>query len=156
MSTREKPELRSELLKLGVSQLSAASRTYPGGYADMAANKPDAQQFWVGDERSLAQVIQDLVNDGFIPSFCTGCYRHGRTGDHFMGLAKTSFIKEFCTPNAITSFAEYLYDHAPADLRESGMALIETQLDKIDKNGQRERVQKHLKEIADGKRDVHC
>ena len=156
ITTREKPGLKGELLRLGISQLSAASRTYPGGYAENAANRPAAQQFWVGDERSLAQVIQDLVADGFIPSFCTGCYRLGRTGDHFMGLAKTAFIKEFCLPNAITSFAEYLADYAPGELRRSGGAAIAAQVAAIDNLEQRNVLHGRLRQIADGQRDMFC
>ena len=125
ISTRERADLRKELLELGVSQLSAASRVYPGAYKDYAINKHDTQQFTVGDERSLDETIYDMVtNLDYIPSFCTGCYRKGRTGDHFMGLAKTSFINNFCTPNALFTFAEYLRDYASLRTKEAGSALI--------------------------------
>ncbi|MDR0453697.1 MAG: [FeFe] hydrogenase H-cluster radical SAM maturase HydG [Deferribacteraceae bacterium] len=156
ITTREKPKLKSELLRIGISQLSAASRTYPGGYADTSANKPSEQQFWVGDERSLAQVIQELVTDNFIPSFCTSCYRLGRTGDHFMGFAKTAFIKEFCLPNAITTFAEYLADYAPDELRRSGEAAIAAQIAEIDNNDRRDILSDRLRQIACGQRDIYC
>lgn len=97
MSTRESAELRRELLSLGVSQISAGSRTTPGGYNQ----EDDAAQFSLGDHRSIDEVVLDLVKHSHsIPSFCTGCYRKGRTGDHFIGLAKQQFIGKFCQPNA--------------------------------------------------------
>ncbi|MGL4936383.1 [FeFe] hydrogenase H-cluster radical SAM maturase HydG, partial [Shewanella sp.] len=102
MSTRESAALRKELLELGVSQISAGSRTAPGGYQDSQADQHDAEQFSLGDHRSMDEIIYELVTESdAIPSFCTGCYRKGRTGDHFMGLAKQQFIGKFCQPNAL-------------------------------------------------------
>lgn len=154
ISTREKPDLKRELLRLGISQISAGSRTYPGAYADAQVNRAEAQQFWVGDERGIVEIIQDLQDNGYIPSFCTGCYRLGRTGDHFMGLAKTAFIGSFCEPNAMTSFAEYLADYAPEDLQKSGRAFIDKQLDGMVDPLRQAGVRKRLALIDQGQRDM--
>jgi len=155
ITTREKAAIRRELLRLGISQMSAGSRTYPGAYADALVNKPEAQQFWVGDERSLQEIIQDLQNLGFIPSFCTACYRRGRTGEEFMGFAKTGFIHNFCEPNALTSYAEYLADYATPELRVSGRRAVDAQVAAIQEQGSRAAVQKRLASIDAGKRDVY-
>ncbi|MCL2672831.1 MAG: [FeFe] hydrogenase H-cluster radical SAM maturase HydG [Alphaproteobacteria bacterium] len=125
MSTRENAEMRRQLIETGVSQISAGSRTYPGAYKDSLANKPDSQQFTIGDTRSLDDVVLDLIGMRHTPSFCTGCYRSGRTGDHFMGLAKTAFIHRFCSPNGILTFAEYLRDYGSEDARKAGKRLID-------------------------------
>lgn len=121
LSTREKPELRQELFAYGVSQISAGSRTDPGGYG---THEEEASQFSLGDQRSLAEVIDSLIDDGYIPSFCTGCYRRGRVGADFMDLAKPGLIKEFCLPNGLLTFAEYLYDFASPEVRAKGLKLI--------------------------------
>ncbi len=104
--------MRRQLFGLGVSQLSAASRTNPGGYADGAANVVDEAQFASGDTRSVEEVIYELCEEGYIPSFCTSCYRSGRTGEHFMEMAKPGEIQQFCTPNGLLTFQEYLLDYA--------------------------------------------
>ncbi len=124
ISTRENAAMRNELISLGISQLSAASKVYPGGYKMSKTNLEEAQQFTVGDDRSLDEVIFALVQDGYVPSFCTGCYRKDRTGDNFMGLAKNNFIKNFCLPNAIFTFAEYLRDYASEKTQVAGDELV--------------------------------
>jgi 2-iminoacetate synthase len=155
MSTRERGDMRDELLRVGVSQISAGSRTYPGAYKDSLTNRPEAQQFCVGDERSLDEVIHSLVADGeFIPSFCTSCYRLGRTGDHFMGLAKSAFIGSFCQPNALLTFREYLDDYASPRTREAGLALVRRELDSIADAGRRSEVAARLGRIEEGERDL--
>jgi 2-iminoacetate synthase len=127
MSTRETEAMRTELFRYGVSQISAGSRTNPGAYA--AGDDPDADeaamgaQFALGVHRSLAEVIDKLADDGYIPSFCTGCYRKGRVGADFMDLAKPGLIKQFCLPNSLFTFKEYLADYASPDLRAKGEAL---------------------------------
>ncbi len=123
LSTREDTSLRNELFRYGVSQVSAGSKTNPGGYAKN--NEGTNLQFTLGDHRSLDQVISGLAEDGFIPSFCTGCYRKGRTGNDFMDLAKPGLIKEFCMPNGLVTFAEYLLDYAGPETREKGFRLID-------------------------------
>ncbi len=133
LSTRERTSYRRRLIAYGVSQISAGSRTDPGGYdengrnADAEKTSPgagDSGQFSLGDTRSLEETISDLVDDGYVPSFCTGCYRRGRTGADFMDLARPGLIKEFCLPNGLVSFAEYLHDYASPPVRDKGLALI--------------------------------
>lgn len=155
ITTREKPELKRELLKLGISQLSAASRTSPGGYADAAANKPEAQQFWVGDERGLAAIIEDLQQGGYLPSFCTSCYRLGRTGEHFMGFARTAFIGSFCQPNAMVTYYEYLCDYADPQAFEAGKRCIENALASVEDEAKRAAIAERLARIEAGERDIY-
>ena len=127
LSTRENSDMRTFLFRYGVSQISAGSRTSPGGYEEEGAEQREAQeaQFALGDHRSLEEVIGSLIDDGYIPSFCTGCYRKGRVGADFMDLAKPGLIKQYCTPNAMLSFAEYLHDYAQEETRRRGLDLIE-------------------------------
>jgi 2-iminoacetate synthase len=154
LTTREKAQLRRELLEVGVSQLSAASRTYPGAYCDPEYDRPDVQQFCVGDSRSLDEVIYDMLSNlEYIPSFCTACYRLGRTGDHFMGLAKTAFINNCCQPNALVTFSEYLYDYASDKTREAGLKLIQKELDNLTPE-KREPVKDALNRTGEGERDI--
>jgi len=155
ITTREKPDLKRELLKLGISQLSAASRTSPGGYAEAAANKPEAQQFWVGDERGLVDIIEDLQQGGYLPSFCTSCYRLGRTGEHFMGFARTAFIGSFCQPNALVTYYEYLCDYAEPDAKADGRRCIDEALAGIGDEGTRKAVAERLARIDAGERDMY-
>ncbi len=152
MSTRESAESRIKLLELGVSQISAGSRVSPGGYEESKnADTFTAQQFALSDSRSLDQVVCDLAERGFIPSFCTGCYRKKRVGEHFMGLAQKAFIKDFCTPNAIFTFAEYLRDYASPDTKIVGQALIKEMIANLtNKNC----VQPLIEQIKQGKNDV--
>jgi len=158
ITTRENAQLKRELLRLGISQMSAGSRTYPGAYADSLVNRPinraDAQQFWVGDERNLPEIVEDLQGMGFTPSFCTACYRLGRTGEEFMGLAKTAFIHKFCEPNALTSYAEYLEDFAAPGLRDAGRRFIEASLAALPEE-RRPVMQKRLAAIDAGERDLY-
>ncbi|MDR1693610.1 MAG: [FeFe] hydrogenase H-cluster radical SAM maturase HydG [Lactobacillaceae bacterium] len=152
LSTRESAELRKELLEYGISQISAASRVYPGSYNAAKVNQNDTQQFTVHDPRSLDDVIYDMVTTlNYIPSFCTGCYRKGRTGDHFMGLAKTNFMSSFCTPNGILTFAEYLRDYASPKTKEAGKKLI----DKLMKDGRNKLFEDSLCKVQTGESDVY-
>jgi|WetSurMetagenome_2_1015567.scaffolds.fasta_scaffold03627_5 2-iminoacetate synthase len=130
LSTRERAEIRRECLQLGISQISGGSRTDPGGYG--SENRSSAQ-FSLGDQRSLDEVVRDLAEMGFVPSFCTACYRTGRTGHDFMDLAKPGVIKECCDPNALSTFMEYLLDYASAETVETGKKLIEGSLTGMDK-----------------------
>lgn len=154
LSTREEPALRRSLLDLGVSQLSAGSRTYPGAYSDPAYDRPEVQQFCVGDSRSLDEVIREIVGQGWIPSWCTACYRLGRTGEHFMELAKKGFIQEFCKPNALLTFKEYLQDYATAPTRAAGDALVEREVEEFP-DERRGLVASRLQRIAQGERDLY-
>jgi 2-iminoacetate synthase len=127
MSTRENAVLRRETLALGVSQISAGSRTNPGGYSEAGKEELESQ-FSLGDHRSLDEVVRDAASLGYIPSFCTGCYRMGRTGKDFMDLAKPGEIKLHCAPNALSTFQEYLQDFASEPTRAAGEKLIEEKL----------------------------
>ncbi len=152
MSTRETAKMRSETFALGVSQISAGSRTNPGGYAE---DETTTAQFQLGDHRSLDEVILDVVRMGHIPSFCTGCYRLGRTGEDFMDLAKPGLIKQFCLPNAILTFKEYLEDYAKPETRKEGLVLIEKNLDEIPAPSRRTETKGRLTQIEQGERDLY-
>ncbi|MCD6327464.1 [FeFe] hydrogenase H-cluster radical SAM maturase HydG [bacterium] len=154
MSTRETARLRRETFALGVSQISAGSRTNPGGYStDSRAD--DESQFSLGDHRPLDEVIRDISEMGYIPSFCTGCYRLGRTGQDFLDLAKPGEIRKHCDPNAISTFAEYLEDYASDETRRVGEKAIGEFLSTMDA-APRKRAEAMLREIREGQRDVFC
>ncbi len=130
ISTRESQEVRERVLKLGVSQISGASRTSVGGYTE--EERPhDSEQFDVSDQRTLDEVVNWLMENGHIPSFCTACYREGRTGDRFMALCKTGQIINCCHPNALMTLTEYLVDYASDKTKETGFKLIEKELEKV-------------------------
>ena len=153
LSTRESDELRTELFNYGISQISAGSRTNPGAYSHVADKS--GSQFALGDHRSLEEVISGMIDCGYIPSFCTGCYRHGRVGADFMDLAKPGLIKQYCLPNAMFSFKEYLYDFAGPETREKGLALIKKMVDELPASKRKETVLSELNEIESGKRDCY-
>ncbi|WP_415717140.1 [FeFe] hydrogenase H-cluster radical SAM maturase HydG [Maridesulfovibrio sp.] len=154
LSTREGRNMRRELLDCGVSQLSAGSRTYPGAYSDPDYDRPDVQQFCIGDNRNLEEVITEIVGHGYVPSWCTACYRAGRTGEDFMNLAKTGFIQKFCHPNALLTFKEYLLDYAHSETRAKGCSFIESELDRISTQ-LRDSVSDRLNRIEHGERDLY-
>lgn len=153
MSTRETASMRRETFALGVSQISAGSRTNPGGYAE--EERYEASQFSLGDHRPLDEVIRDVASMGYVPSFCTACYRLGRTGADFMDLAKPGEIKEHCTPNAIATFQEYLEDFGSEATREVGQATISHALDGLEPR-LRARTEKMVALVKGGRRDVYC
>lgn len=153
MSTRETAHLRRETFALGVSQISAGSRTNPGGYAE--DEKFDSSQFSLGDHRQLDEVIRDVAQMGYIPSFCTGCYRLGRTGKDFMDLAKPGDIKLHCDPNAISTFQEYLSDYASAETRKVGDEAIEKMIAEMEPVAA-ERASALRDQVVSGKRDIYC
>lgn len=150
LSTRETPATRRAALALGVSQISAGSRTNPGGYA---VNEQNASQFSLGDHRSLDEVIRDVASLGYIPSFCTACYRLGRTGHEFMELAKPGKIKDICAPNALATFAEYLQDYASPSTKETGENLINKEIAAMFPQ-QQKLATELITKIKHGKRDV--
>ena len=152
ISTRESKEARERVLKLGVSQISGASRTSVGGYAD-GGEEEDSAQFEVNDNRTLDEVVRWLLEQGHIPSFCTACYREGRTGDRFMTLLKAGQIANCCGPNALMTLKEYLMDYASEETRKLGDAMIARELEKIPNPKVREIARKNLAEIEQGKRD---
>lgn len=154
LSTRETETIRREALHLGVSQISAGSRTNPGGYCDRDGQAATAQ-FQLGDHRSLDAVIRDVLDMGYLPSFCTGCYRKGRTGKDFMDLAKPGLIKRYCLPNGLLTLAEYLLDHASPETRRMGEQLIATHLEAVPTAGLRTETANRLSQIKRGKRDLY-
>jgi 2-iminoacetate synthase len=154
LSTRETPRMRRDSLALGVSQISAGSRTDPGGYAT-GQDTGTSAQFSLGDHRTLDEVIRDVAELGYIPSFCTGCYRLGRTGKDFMDLAKPGAIKHHCDPNAVSTFTEYLLDYAPPETRAAGEQLVESAIEQM-APGPRQVARRLVDEVRKGKRDVYC
>jgi 2-iminoacetate synthase len=153
ISTRETKAVREKLLRVGVSQISGASRTSIGGYTEQPDEEEDTRQFVVSDTRSLDDVIKWLIDSGYVPSFCTACYRAGRTGDRFMELCKSKQILNCCHPNALMTLKEYLMDYAKPVTREAGEKLIEKEIENIPKEKVRNIVRKNLVTIQNGQRD---
>lgn len=146
ISTRESQEVRGRALRLGISQISGASRTSVGGYTE--EERPhDSEQFDVSDQRTLDEVVNWLIDLGHIPSFCTACYREGRTGDRFMSLCKSGQILNCCHPNALMTLTEYLVDYASEDTKEKGFKMIEEELKKIPRERTREIAAEHIEAI---------
>lgn len=154
ISTRESQEVREKVLPLGVSQLSGASKTSVGGYAHPDEKEEvTSEQFDVSDNRTLDEVVNWLIKLGHIPSFCTACYREGRTGDRFMALCKNMQILNCCHPNALMTLKEYLEDYASEETKKIGMELIEKELEKITNPKVKQTAYEHIHDIAEGKRD---
>jgi 2-iminoacetate synthase len=149
LTARETGPLRRELVKFGVSQIDAGSRIEIGGYTEKENTQlADREQFELGDIRSLDTVMRELMQDGYVPSFCTACYRLGRTGEHFMEFAIPGFIKRYCTPNAISTLTEYLVDYASPETRKAGEALIQAELAKLEPGPLKEELGKRLRQIC--------
>ncbi len=153
MSTRESQAMRARALHLGISQISGASKTSVGGYDEPEAEEDNSAQFEVDDNRTLDEVVRWLMDMDYIPSFCTACYREGRTGDRFMSLCKSGQILNCCHPNALMTLKEYLVDYASPKTREIGEALIAKELNNIPKDKVRQIASDYIKEIEHGKRD---
>jgi len=153
ISTRESQKVREKVLPLGVSQISGASRTSVGGYAEAEPEEENSAQFDVSDNRTLDEVVNWLMKLGHVPSFCTACYREGRTGDRFMALCKSKQILNCCHPNALLTLKEYLLDYASDETLKLGNSVIERELEKIPNPKAKETCIKHLSNIEDGKRD---
>lgn len=153
VSTRESQKCRERVLHLGVSQISGGSRTSVGGYVEPEPEEEKSEQFDVNDTRTLDQVVLWLMKLGYIPSFCTACYREGRTGDRFMSLAKNGQIQNCCHPNALMTLKEYLEDYASAETKEVGELLIADEINNIPNEKIRTIAEKNLGEIAKGQRD---
>lgn len=158
LSTRESIEFRNELLEIGISQMSAGSSVGVGGYARREAvdenGVEEKPQFNLADHRKPIDVIKGLVRDGYLPSYCTACYREGRTGDRFMPLAKSGQIKNCCLPNALLTFEEYLRDYADEELREMGQKMIDQEIKSIPNEKQMARAIDYLGRIRGGERDL--
>ncbi|MEK7574194.1 MAG: [FeFe] hydrogenase H-cluster radical SAM maturase HydG [Patescibacteria group bacterium] len=151
ISTRERAEIRAKAFKIGISQTSAGSRTSPGAY-----NKDgEISQFSIQDHRNLDQVLESALKQNLLPSFCTACYRQGRTGKAFMDLAKPGNIQDFCRPNAILTFQEYLDDYASGPVKKSGAKIINKYLKEITNFKIRKETRERLKRIKKGERDIY-
>ena len=154
ISTREGKSVREKALRLGISQISGGSRTSVGGYVEPEDEDENSAQFDVSDQRTLDEVVKWLMDLGYIPSFCTACYREGRTGDRFMSLCKSGQIQNCCHPNALMTLEEYLMDYASPATREVGEKMIERELLNIPKEKVRKIATEYIEEIKkDGKRD---
>lgn len=151
ISTRESPRCREQVLELGISQISGGSRTSVGGYVQ--EEEENSAQFDVSDTRSLDEVVRWLLKLGYVPSFCTACYREGRTGDRFMSLVKSGQIANCCQPNALMTLKEYLEDYASPETKALGEQVIQKELAHIGSDKVRQIVVRNLKEIEEGKRD---
>jgi len=158
LSTRESIEFRKELLEVGVSQMSAGSCVGVGGYAQRKTQdengREEKPQFDLADHRKPLDVVKSLVKDGYVPSYCTACYRAGRTGDRFMPLAKSGQIGNFCLPNALLTFEEYLKDYADSELKEAGQKMIDTEIQSIPSEKRKKQALAYLERIRIGERDL--
>lgn len=153
MSTRETKAMRGEAVKLGVSQISGGSRTSVGGYVEEEKPEDNSAQFDVSDNRTLNEVVDWLIDLGHVPSFCTACYKEGRTGDRFMSLVKTGQIANICQPNALMTLKEYLEDYASEETKAKGLEIIEKRLEMIPNPKVKELVKEHLEDLDKGMRD---
>ena len=153
ISTRESQSVREKVIRLGVSQISGASKTSVGGYAEPEDEEENSAQFDVSDNRTLDEVVNWLMKLGYIPSFCTACYREGRTGDRFMSLCKSGQIQNCCHPNALMTLKEYLTDYACEETRKIGEELIQKELLKIPNEKVRKIATEYIAQIENGKRD---
>lgn len=153
LSTRENDDMRTELFNYGISQISAGSRTNPGAYA--SEEEHTGSQFQLGDHRTLDEVVSGMIDAGYIPSFCTGCYRKGRVGHDFMDLAKPGLIKEFCMPNALFTFREYLNDFASPETKEKGYKLMKELIAGVEKPTLKKTIETNVAKIDEGERDIY-
>ena len=155
LTCRESVELRNEIIEFGVSQIDAGSDIGVGAYSQEDEESYKKSQFVLNDGRSLDQVIRELCEADFIPSFCTGCYRLGRTGEHFMEFAVPGFVKRFCTPNAILTFLEYMEDYSSPETKVAGMKQIERELERMPEGDQKIQLLDRIEQIKSGDRDLY-
>ncbi len=155
LTCREPVELRNEVLAFGVSQIDAGSDIGVGAYATQDPENAKKSQFVLADGRSLDQVIGELAEAGYLPSFCTACYRAGRTGEHFMEFAVPGFVKRYCTPNAALTLLEYLNDYASPETREKGLAQLQAELDSMPEGGEKNALLERIRKVNDGERDLY-
>lgn len=154
MSTRETAEMRRELIKYGVSQLSAGSSTGVGGYKEREEGK-ETLQFKTSDDRTPLEVIKSVLDDGYIPSYCTACYRRGRTGERFMKLAKSGEIQNVCEPNAMTTLLEFAIDYGDKEILEKAEAVVKTERERIKRKDIRDILDKNIERLRAGERDLY-
>ena len=157
LTARESSVIRDEALQYGVSQMDGGTKLELGSYSDTKNEEQDLnrEQFQINDNRSLGEIMEELIDKKYVPSFCTACYRKGRTGEHFMEFSVPGFIKRFCTPNAILTLAEYLEDYANPSVAEKGWALIERELEEIEDVHTRQQTRDKLAKIKAGERDLN-
>jgi len=155
LTAREPVEIRNELMQFGVSQIDAGSNIGVGAYSTNDKEAYKKSQFLLGDQRSLDEVIKQLTDEGFLPSFCTACYRLGRTGEHFMEFAIPGFVKRFCTPNAISTLMEYVVDYASEETKESCLRVIDKEINNINSEKIRNTLLERIERIKAGERDLY-
>ncbi len=156
LTAREPAAVRDEVLQFGVSQIDGGTKIEMKGYSEKAGDQDlDSEQFQISDNRSLAEVMEELIENDYLPSFCTACYRTGRTGEHFMEFSVPGFIKRYCTPNAMLTLAEYLEDYARNGTKEKGYQLIEKNLAEMEQNKFRKQLEERLKLVKQGERDLY-
>ncbi|NJK85530.1 MAG: [FeFe] hydrogenase H-cluster radical SAM maturase HydG [Bacteroidales bacterium] len=157
LTARESAAVRSEVMRFGVSQIDGGTKIELGAYAGKKADPQnlDKEQFRINDERSLNDIIEELLNEDYLPSFCTACYRLGRTGEHFMEFSVPGFIKRFCSPNAILTLAEYLVDYAPEATKEKGWKMIEHNLESLNGSANVDLIRNKIERIKQGERDLY-
>lgn len=157
LTARESTAVRREVLQFGVSQIDAGTKLEIGAYAKEKSKDQniDKEQFFIHDDRSLNEIIDELLDQDFLPSFCTACYRLGRTGEHFMEFSVPGFIKRYCTPNAAMTLAEYLMDYATPEVQEKGWKVIEKDLEKLSDFKRKDELMNRLEKIKQGERDLY-
>ncbi len=156
LTAREPAHIRTEVLRYGVSQIDAGTKIEIGAYtASPQVQDLKKEQFRINDDRSLNEVIDELLENDYIPSFCTACYRLGRTGEHFMEFSVPGFIKRFCTPNAILTLAEYLLDYAPEETRRKGWDVVQKNVEALNNKGQMREVLRKIEQMKQGRRDLY-
>lgn len=157
LTAREPAEIRDQILRFGVSQIDGGTNIELGGYSQEKKETQDLSkgQFQINDNRSLSEIMDELINKGYIPSFCTACYRLGRTGEHFMEFSVPGFIKRYCTPNALLTMAEYLEDYASDETKKNGYLLINNKINELAQNQRVERLKEKIEKIRTGQRDMY-
>jgi 2-iminoacetate synthase len=160
LTARENPEVRKEVMRFGVSQIDGGTKLEIGSYSDSLNEEQNLnrEQFHIADSRSLNEIIDELINTGYMPSFCTACYRLGRTGEHFMEFSVPGFIKRYCSPNAMLTLTEYLEDYAPAETKQKGYAAIEKNLVEFESAAEKVNVpeiRRRIERIKAGERDLY-
>jgi 2-iminoacetate synthase len=156
LTAREPAAIRDEVLQFGVSQIDGGTKIEMKGYSEKDQEQDlDSEQFQISDSRSLAEVTEELIEKDYLPSFCTACYRTGRTGEHFMEFSVPGFIKRYCTPNAMLTMAEYLEDYAQNGTKEKGYRLIQKNLDEMEEDAFKERLEERLELVKKGERDFY-
>jgi len=155
LTCRESTDLRNEMLSFGVSQIDGGSSIGVGSYSNDDPDSFKKSQFLLGDNRSLDEIIRELCDAGFVPSFCTGCYRKGRTGEHFMEFAIPGFVKRFCTPNAVLTFLEYLNDYASGETLEAGLQQIDRELEAMPDSKAKDELINRMEQVRAGARDLY-